>query len=98
MTNEEEAIARELYLLEDNYRNMLSDRIEIKKDSNGYNENDIYIFPLWYFYENHKTRSAFLNNAISKNSFIQELDEAIDFERDFRNKQKKDNNRSISIK
>lgn len=88
MTNEEETITRELYSLEDKYRNILSDRVEIKKDEYGYNENDILIFPLWYFSESKTTRISFLKTAIGKKKFIQELDEAIDFENSFRESRK----------
>lgn len=81
---EEEKLTTEMYSLEERYRNMLSDRIEIKKDENGYNMNDIYIFPLWYFSENKKSRIGFLKKSIDKNTFIHDLDEARDFEKSFR--------------
>lgn len=81
---EEEKLTTEMYSLEERYRNMLSDRIEIKKDENGYNMNDIYIFPLWYFSESKKSRIGFLKKSIDKNTFIQDLDEARDFEKSFR--------------
>ncbi len=95
MTKEEEFVARQLYSLEDKYRDMLSDRIEIDKDTYGYNRNDIFIFPEWYFYESNKTRISFLNKALEKGLFIQELDEAIDFETGFKEEQR---NRDVSKK
>ncbi len=82
--NEDEKLTKEMYFLEEKYRNMLNDRIEVKKDKNGYNMNDIYIFPLWYFNENKKTRIGFLKKSIDKNTFIQDLDEASDFEKSFK--------------